>query len=231
MAETENKLATADTEAIRYLEEAIARGQHWYIALLGAMGLWRSAEEVHEGRTYHYLIAGEAFDWLLLAERLCEAVDGLLPEKEKDTLLFSGKPPLSLNVEKVKELIGSAKYLHYLNYFYGVTVEQALLLAVQEEVQKEKHPFCDADVSEEEAYQRVYGAAKTDLLKQFRRDKGYPLLRTTSLDELKQFTYWLVKYRLKENEKARVASDTKKGLDYLKQRWGGRGITGGPITD
>ncbi|GAI19828.1 unnamed protein product, partial [marine sediment metagenome] len=58
-----------DTEAIRHLEQAITGGKHWYIALLEAIGLWDTAEETHNGRAYGYLIAGEAFDWLLLAER------------------------------------------------------------------------------------------------------------------------------------------------------------------
>ena len=77
-----------DAEVIKYLEQAIAEGKHWYIALLEAVGRWNIAEEACNGRTYCYLIDGEAFDWLLLAERLCEAVDGLLPDEEKTTLLF-----------------------------------------------------------------------------------------------------------------------------------------------
>ena len=36
---------------------------------------------------------------------------------------------------------------------------------------------------------------------------------------MKEFTYWLFKYRLKRCEKARIASDTKKALDYLKKQW------------
>ena len=127
-----------DTEAIRHLEQAIISGKHWYIALLEAIGLWKAAEETHNGRTYRYLIAGEAFDWLLLAERLCEIVDGLLPGDEKTALLFYGKPPLDLTIDKFKELIGSSKYHQYLNYFYGITTEEALIRAVQEEVRKEK---------------------------------------------------------------------------------------------
>ncbi len=74
--------AVGDAEAMRHLEQAIAGGKHWYIALLEAMGLWASAEETHNERSYHYLIDGEAFDWLLLAERLCQAMDGLLPDAE-----------------------------------------------------------------------------------------------------------------------------------------------------
>jgi len=125
-----------DAEAINHLKQAIADGKHWYVALLDSIGLWTSAEEVHNDRTYQYLIDGEAFDWLLLTERLCEVVDGLLPENEKNELLFYGIPPLELTAEEVRELIGDRKYGQYLNYFYGVTIEEALLLAVQDEIDK-----------------------------------------------------------------------------------------------
>ena len=109
-----------DAEAIRHLKLAIRSGQHWYLALLEAIGLWSSAEEAHDGRSYRYLIAGEAFDWLLLAERLCDTVDGLLPEDEKTALLFHGRPPLVLSQHEFKNLVGSIKYQQYLNYFYGI---------------------------------------------------------------------------------------------------------------
>ena len=207
-------------EAMRYLEQAIASGKHWYIALLEAIGLWTVAEEVHNGRHYHYLIAGEAFDWLLLAERLCGVADGLLPDEEKTALLFHGQPPVKLTTEKFKELIGSAKYQQYLNYFYGITVEEALILAVQEEVRKERRAsgYNREHGVINEAYRRIYGATEAVLLKHFRREKAYPLLKSISLTELKEFTYWLFKYRLKRCDKTRVASDTKKALEYLEQQ-------------
>ena len=211
---------TGDAEAIRYLEQAIISGKHWYVALLETIGLWSAATEVHNGRTYCYLIAGEAFDWLLLAERLCEAVDGFLPADEKLALLFYSKPPLNLPTKKFKELIGDAKYHQYLNYFYGITVEEALILAVQEEVRKER--LISGYNNEEhdtinEVYRRIYSATRAVLLKQFRHEKGYPQLRSISLTELKEFTYWVFKYRLKQCEKARVASDTKKALEQLRR--------------
>jgi len=218
VANLDNQLTlTSDAKAIRHLKQAIISGQHWYIALLEAIGLWTTAEETHNGRTYHYLIDGEAFDWLLLAERLCQTVDGLLPDDEPADLLFHSKPPLDLTNNKFKELIGSTKYHQYLNYFYGITVEEALILAVREEVRKErwtlglnKEPDYDNEV-----YRRIYGATKAVLLKRFRREKGYRQLKSISLTELKEFTYWLFKHRLKQCDKARVASDTKKALQQL----------------
>ncbi len=223
---------TTDVEVIKYLEQAIIGGKHWYIALLEAIGLWKATEETHNGRTYRYLIAGEAFDWLLLAERLCEAVDGLLPDDEKTALLFYGKPPLDLTIEKFKELIGSSKYHQYLNYFYGITTEEALIWAVQEEVRKERRTLGlnkehDYD---NEAYRRIYGATKAVLLKRFRREKSYPQPKSISLTELKEFTYWLFKYRLNHCDKARVASDTKKALTQLKNN-GFPGKLAKPLAD
>jgi hypothetical protein len=208
---------SGDAEAIRHLEQAIISGQHWYSALLEAIGLWATAEETHNGRTYRYLIDGEAFDWLLLAERLCQAVDGLLPDDEPAALLFHGKPPLNLTTNKFKELIGSTKYHQYLNYFYGITVEEALILAVRQEVRKERLTlgFNKEPDYDNEVYRRIYGATKAVLLKRFRKEKSYRQLRSISLTELKEFTYWLFKYRLKQCDKARVASDTKKALERL----------------
>ncbi len=211
---------TGDAEAIEHLRQAISDGKHWYIALLEAIGLWVTAEETCDGRDYRYLIDGEAFDWLVLAERLCQTVDSLLPEDEKLALLFNAKPPLDLTADRFKELIGNKKYHQYLNFFYGIIVEEALILATQDEVRKERRTlgYNNEPNLVNEVYQRIYGATKAVLLKRFRREKGYNQLRSISLTELKEFTYWLFKYRLKHCDKARVASDTKKALGYLKQQ-------------
>ena len=232
MSEVNNPLVSSesasagDAEAVNYLKQALADGQHWYLALLGAMGLWTSAEEVRNDRTCRFLIDGEAFDWLLLAERLCETVDGLLPEDEKDALLFRGVPPLELPAGEVKKLIGESKYGQYLSYFYGVTVEDALLLSVQEEIDKERQVrgFRSQGESTDEAYQRIYSTDREDLLRLFRQEKHHNRLNSITLTELKEFTYWLFKYRLKRCEKAKIASDTRKALEYLKRQWQKRGI-------
>jgi hypothetical protein len=217
--------SAGDAEAVRYLKEAVASGKNWYLSLLGAIGLWSSASEDYNDRSYVYLIDGEAFDWLLLAERLCETVVELLPESEVDALLFHGVPPLEQDAAEVKELIGDQKYGQYLNYFYGITVEEALLLAVQEAIEKEKWVQGLGKVySSDEAYHRIYDTAKDDLLKQFRREKGHIQRQSITLDEMKEFTYWLFKYRLKRCEKARIASDTKKALDYLRRQWRQKGV-------
>jgi hypothetical protein len=210
-----------DAEAITHLKQAIAGGKHWFVALLEAMGLWASAEEVTNGQTNHYLIDGEAFDWQRLAERLLGTVDGLLPEDEKNALLAHGRPPLNLSAGEVKGLIGSSKYGQYLNYFYGVTVEEALLRAVQGEIDKEKQlsGYRRRRRATGEAYLRIYNASRDALLKRFRQEKGHPP------NTPKEFTHWRFKYRLKQCEKARIASDTKKALAHLKKQWQQNGVS------
>jgi hypothetical protein len=219
-------LNAQDAQSIDYLKREIGAGRHWYPALLGAIGLWASADEFYNGRTYVYLIDGEAFDWLTLAERLTETIKETIPEQEREDLLFRGIPPQQLEASKVKELIGDKKYGMYLNYFYGVTVEEALMLAVQEEVQKERHVQMLARQTDTsgEAFRRIYDEEMDTLLQEFRAEKRLPKSAETSIDEMKQFTYWLFKYRLKRCEKARIASDTKKALTYLKRIWQRKGI-------
>src|ERR1035437_7468861 len=111
----EKVVVTNSDAVIRHFQEGIASGKHWYIALLEAIGLWTDEQEEVQGHQYRYIIEGEAFDWLLLAERLCEALGGLVPEDEKYALLFRSKPPLELTPNQFKELIGPGKYHQFLN--------------------------------------------------------------------------------------------------------------------
>ena len=169
---------------------------------------------------------------MLLAERLLKEVDSLVPEQERDDLLFLGKSPIELTNDGFRDLIGSAKYRTYLNYLYGVSVEEALIRAVEEEVRKELQPFgCPGEQHIiDEVHQRIYGATQAKLLRGFRAENGYPQNRSISISELKEFTYWLFKYRLEQCDKARVASDTKKGLKELRSRSDRKGSPQGPSS-
>jgi hypothetical protein len=205
---------------IRRLQEDLVSGKNWYVALLEAIKLWTDEQEDVQGRQLHYIIENEAFDFMLLAERLCEAVNGLIPENERDAFLLRNKPPLELTPEEFKESIGPAKYHSYLNYFYGIIVEEALIQAVREEVRKERRSnglgYRQAK-EDQEASHRVYGDTEPALLKQFRRDKNRRIFGSSDLTEMKEFTYWCFKHRVKTCEKARVASDTQKALDWLRK--------------
>ena len=155
-----------------------------------------------------------------LAERLCGAVAGLLPEREVQELLLYGRPPVDITPAEFRRLIGPVRHHQYLNYFYGITVEEALFCAVRDEVRKERWAAGlshDRDPSAE-AYRRIYRRERDELLGTFRRERRYRQLKSTTLLEMKEFTYWLFRYRLKNSDPARVASDTRKGLDWLARQ-------------
>ncbi len=212
------EVVTPGSEAIDHLRRAIAEGTPWQVALLEAVALWDVTEEVRDGLLRRYLIGGEALDWMLVAERLCEAVAGVIPAGEAEDLLFHGKPPVDITQEQFKELVGGVRYHQYLNYFYGVTVEEALFWAVRGEVRKERWAsgFDGAQDPASEVYRRVYQATGGVLLRRFRKEAGYPQRHSIGLLEMKEFSYWLFKYRLKNIDMARVASDTRKALDWLR---------------
>ena len=209
-----------NNQIILKLRQDITAGKHWYLALLDAVKNWDITEETVNDRAWNYLVSGEAFDWLLLAERLSGCVSHLIPEPEIHSLLFHNRHPIELSPDEFKERIGEAKFSQHLNYYYGITVEEALQTAVDEEIRKERWSsgyYRDKD-NVHEVFRRVYGQNRTVMLKRFRKEKGHSDKKSIKLDELKEFTYWLFKYRLKQSDKARVASDTRKGLDWLESK-------------
>jgi hypothetical protein len=200
------------------LRRAVTDGQPWFIALLQAIAQWPLPEETVGDRCYRYLVGGEAFDWLLLAERMCETLDGLLPVEEQEALLFFGRPPLDITEQEFRRLIGHAKYRAHLNYLYGVIVEEVLQLVVEEDQRKEqlsrvweKHLPPDA-----EAFRHIYGRGQQDLVREFRQERRLSEAEDLSLAEAQEFTYWLFKHRLRWCDPARVASDTRRALAKLR---------------
>ena len=205
--------------AIDRFREDLSEGRDWPTSLLEAMALWTAPRESVDRRDYDYFIAGEAFDWLLLAERLCAAVDGLVPQQEAEELLFHGRFPDSFDPSAFRDLLGIDKYRGYLNYYYGVTVEEALQLATELEVLKRQasNGVHYKDDNSDEAYARIYRAPKSDLLQKFRAEIGYSADQAMSLGESREFTYWLFKHRMRVSDKAKIASDTRKGLEQLQR--------------
>ncbi len=203
-------------EAVLQFTTALREGTDWFDALLVTIAIWPAGQETHEGRRYEYLVGGEAFDWLLLAERLTLCADGLVPEESRDRLLFHGIPPRALSEAEFKEKIGPTKYRAVSNYWYGVTVEEALALVVEHEVRKQRRGLGPEEPGLDDAvYQRIYGQPRWKLLQEFWTEREELEKEGSSLADLKEFTYWLFKYRMKRSDPARLASDTKKGLDFL----------------
>lgn len=212
-------LAAAQPEALLYLRTAAQSGVPWHSALLDAVALWTLPGEVHQGRTYRYLLRGEALDWLVLAERLCSEIAEYIPQEELETLLFAGRLPPAVSPEEFRTRLGGHKYRAWLNYWYGVVVEEALQEAVVAEVRKRQQGrgYPDSEDLIEEAFAHLYGATRADLLKEYRREAGIGQRAPLSLADGKEFIYRLSQLRYQLWDPARVASDTRKGIRYLEQ--------------
>ncbi len=210
-----------DAEALERLRASIAEGNHWCIALLEAIALWRSSHEILNGRSYTYLIAGEAFDWLELADRLVEELGDLVPEDEREALLFQGRLPVEITPWEFQRMLGREKYRAHLNFWYGVLVEEALLVAVEERMAKEGATIglSGRRGRDNVIYQWVYGMSLEELLAAYAEHLGVPPTDRMSLAEHRAFTYWCFKHRLEHRDPAKVASDTRIGLAKLQQMY------------
>ena len=209
----------APEETVLRMRNAILSGQPWFPALLDAVGRWRHPQETVAGRHYRYLVGGEAFDWLLLAERLLEEIGDLVPLEERDALLFDGSWPMDMDEDEFAERIGEAKHSAHLNFLYGVLVEEALQLHVEEEIHKESRARAwGVDPRDDlSMFGRVYGQSRGELIGMYYEATGVMLSDRITYPAWKDFTYWLFKLRLKRQDKARVASDTRKGLAQLSR--------------
>ena len=92
-----------------------------------------------------------------------------------------------------------------------------LQLAVETEAQKEQIGRIRPEDPQESAFRRIYGSSEPDLLSRFRAERGRAPGEIIMLTEFDEFTYWLFKYRLANCDSARVASDTKKALEFLAE--------------
>ncbi|MDD5398645.1 MAG: hypothetical protein PHU70_06135, partial [Dehalococcoidia bacterium] len=89
-----------DARAIKHLKDEVKAGKNWYSALLATIAMWRSTEEEYKGERYLYLVGGEAFDWLRLAERLCDEIKESIPGDELTGLLFFDRPPIEVSEQE-----------------------------------------------------------------------------------------------------------------------------------
>jgi hypothetical protein len=213
-----DKHETSSKALVRFRKQ-VERGEDWFEALLSAIAEWEASEETLDGRVYQYLIGGEAFDWLLLAERLCTEMDGAIPAEERDALLFHGRAPRLMDDTEFRHAIGDAKHKAHLNFIYGVSVEEALQLVVEEEVLKEHRSLAwsRCDNVDQQVFERIYGKGRDELLAAYRDARALPPGDELSYGEWRGFTYWLFKYRVEQNDPARVASDTRRALVQLSE--------------
>lgn len=208
------------------LERSGSTEEQWKHSVLETIAKWPLANENLAGEQLDYLIGGEAFDWRLLAERLLTEC-GTVIESEiwwewlSDPVLFAG-----FEEPEFMRLVGVDKFRSHLSYFYGITVEQALIVAVEEEITHRRvgagRPLSDQSL--ELAYETLYGNTREQLWEVFKLETDMKQLREGwrhrdehSISSEDAFTYWQFKLRMDQSDPARIASDTRKGLAKLER--------------
>ncbi|MDE0363358.1 MAG: hypothetical protein OXU28_10160 [Chloroflexota bacterium] len=207
---------------IERLRSRAGIAEPWHIALLDAIGRWSLPHEQLWGRDWRYVIGGEALDWLTLAHRLCLSIPDAVPPEELEALLFYGHLPEDIGPERFRQLIGPYRYTAHLNFWYGVVVEEALQLVTEDSIRKSRLVRCygDSDDVVEDAYRHLYGETRANLVPEFLADAGGTWgydPEDLSLAAWQEFTYWLFKRRIRKWHPARVASDTRRGLERLRE--------------
>lgn len=213
--------------AITRLKSDISKaGENWKLTVLEAIAEWPLAYENVAGERFDYLIGGEAFNWRLLAQRMIGGCDSIVPvealwEWLSDPVLFAG-----FDEPDFMRAVGVDKFRAHLSYFYGVTVEQALLLAVEEEV-THRRVAAGRELSDRslgQACETLYGNSREQLWEVFKLEARVPAARPGwrhrdehSLGYEDAFTYWLFKLRMERSDPAKIASDTRKGLSKLER--------------
>jgi len=208
-----------DRDVIRVFHQSVINGNNWVKELLNVIKYWSIPEEIVGKFTYKYLLQKEAFDWKMLANRIINESRDLIPAKEAHELLFNNIIPNGYTSHSFKNAIGFDKYTGHLNYFYGIIIEECLLYAVEEEIQKERYSNGLTNYTNvtTEAYKKIYGYPEKILINQFQKSNYGKTNDLREITELKEFTYWLFKLRINTKDSSRIASDTAKGLKKFNQ--------------
>jgi hypothetical protein len=210
-------------QGVESFRRALERGEEWYPALLSVIARWSHPREEIDDVAYHYLIAGEAFDWLLLAQRLLDEALDLVPASEVERLLLFGIAPEGADEDSFEAAIGAQKYSAHLNFQYGVVIEELLLLSVEQEFQKAGRLVGTGQAMPDVAvYEHVYGKSLDELMVLYRSEADCLLVSPVSQKDWQTFTYWCSKYRVRTGEPARIASDTRKAVALMSRLEAGR---------
>jgi len=194
------------------LKSKIENGIHWEIAIIDCISEWNINEEFYRGYKYKYWINNEAFDWMTLTERLGSAIKSYIHKKKYQELIFTGLLPNKSSYEYMIKIISRNKLSQMRNFYYGIIIED--LIYIQKSQQYLKKSLDNTNTYD--GYEEIYGKNLNFLFKQFAKDVKYAKKHTINLYTYKEFIYWLFKYRIKNSDKTKVASDTNLSIKLAK---------------
>jgi len=212
-------LSSSEVETLDKLRLELQTGKDTIRALIIASAKWPLSEEVIEDSHYRYILAEEAFDLFSLINRLAGDCKDVISSTHLMDAVFVDEYDLVTSCEYLRIELGGVKYSQYLNYFYGVLLEEILLFATEDEVRKmyTSNGFRNAAQETDIAMIRLYGANERALLNRYCIETGFePIKDEMDVTQKKEFTYWLFKFRMRWAEPAKAASDVSKALNYMQ---------------
>ena len=197
---------------IQELKSKIENGINWEKAVVDCISDWDINEEFYRGYKYKYWINNEAFDWMSLTERLGSAIKSYLNKKKFDELIFTGLLPSKSSYEYMKKVISKNKLSQVRNFYYGIIIED--LIYIQKSQQYLKNSIYTTN--EYDGYEEIYGKNINLLFQQFAKITKFTNQTKINLYTYKEFIYWLFKFRIKNSDKTKVASDTNLSIKLAK---------------
>ncbi len=149
---------------------------------------------------------------MTLTERLGSAIKSYLNKEKYHELIFTGLLPNKSSYEYMKKIISRNKLSQMRNFYYGIIIED--LIYVQKSQQYLKKSLYNTN--NYDGYEEIYGKNINLLFKQFAKNIKFAKKNTINLYTYKEFTYWLFKYRIKNSDETKVASDTNLSIKLAK---------------
>jgi len=197
------------TKLIQELRNEVSQGENWQKSVAKYIGLWNEKEEFYRGYKYIYLIDDEALDWLTLTERLVSSIKPYITKEEYNYVSTSGLLPDQEIYKYIKKTIPKKKLSQMRNFYYGIIIENLIYHYKILEYQKNTIVVEDND---QRFYEEIYNKPIEVLYEIFYKERKTINKNKLNFHELKLFSYWLFKYRLKHSDKTKMAHETNTAL-------------------
>ena len=197
------------TKLIQELRNEVSQGENWQKSVAKYIGLWNEKEEFYRGYKYIYLIDDEGLDWLNLTERLVSSIKSYITKEEYNYVSTSGLLPDQEIYNYIKKTIPKKKLSQMRNFYYGIIIENLIYHYKILEYQKNTIVVEDND---QRFYEEIYNKPIEVLYEIFYKERKTINKNKLNFHELKLFSYWLFKYRLKHSDKTKMAHETNTAL-------------------
>ena len=197
------------SKLIQELRNEVSHGENWQKSIAKYIGLWTKKEEFYRGYKYIYLIDGEALDWLTLTERLVSSIKSYINKEEYYYVSTSGLLPDQEIYKYIKKITPKKVLSQMRNFYYGIIIEN--LIYNYKILEYEKNTIVTED-NDQRFYEEIYNKPLEVLSQMFYKEKKLINKNKLNFHELKLFSYWLFKYRLKHSDKTKMAHETNKAL-------------------